>query len=42
LVIAGGIEGACIAGDVALRGLKVALVERVDFGAALSTPLGAL
>jgi glycine/D-amino acid oxidase-like deaminating enzyme len=36
LVIGGGIEGACIAGDVALPGLEVALVERDDFGVALA------
>ena len=32
LVIGGGIYGACIAWDAALRGLSVALVERGDFG----------
>jgi glycerol-3-phosphate dehydrogenase len=32
LVIGGGIHGACIAWDAALRGLTVALVERGDFG----------
>jgi glycerol-3-phosphate dehydrogenase len=36
LVIGGGIQGACIAWDAALRGLSVALVERDDFGAATS------
>ena len=36
LVIGGGIQGACIAWDAALRGLTVALVERDDFGAATS------
>ncbi len=36
LVIGGGITGACIAWDAALRGLGVALVERVDFGGATS------
>jgi glycerol-3-phosphate dehydrogenase len=36
LVVGGGIQGACIAWDAALRGLKVALVERDDFGAATS------
>lgn len=36
LVIGGGITGACIAWDAALRGLRVALVERDDFGAATS------
>ncbi|HWV55947.1 MAG TPA: glycerol-3-phosphate dehydrogenase/oxidase [Longimicrobiales bacterium] len=33
LVIGGGIVGACIARDAAMRGLRVALVEREDFGA---------
>ncbi|MGX9727996.1 MAG: FAD-dependent oxidoreductase [Candidatus Electronema sp. VV] len=32
LVIGGGISGACIAHDAALRGLSVALLERRDFG----------
>ena len=36
LVIGGGIGAACAAWDAALRGLKVALVERLDFGAATS------
>src|SRR5688572_9478977 len=36
LVIGGGIQAACIAWDAALRGLRVALVERDDFGAATS------
>jgi glycerol-3-phosphate dehydrogenase len=36
LVVGGGIQGACIAWDAVLRGLKVALVERDDFGAATS------
>jgi glycerol-3-phosphate dehydrogenase len=36
LIIGGGIQGACIAWDAALRGLRVALVERDDFGAATS------
>jgi uncharacterized membrane protein len=35
-VIGGGIAGACAAWDAALRGLKVALIERSDFGAATS------
>ncbi|WP_290649882.1 glycerol-3-phosphate dehydrogenase/oxidase, partial [Aquisalimonas sp.] len=35
-VIGGGIYGACIARDAALRGLKVALIERSDFGAGTS------
>lgn len=34
LVIGGGITGACIAWDASLRGLKVALVEKSDFGSA--------
>ncbi|HSB56072.1 MAG TPA: FAD-dependent oxidoreductase, partial [Gemmatimonadales bacterium] len=36
LVIGGGIQGATIAWDAALRGLRVALVERDQFGAATS------
>lgn len=32
LVVGGGITGACIAHDAALRGFKVALIERKDFG----------
>ncbi len=36
LVVGGGIHGACIVWDAALRGLNVALVERDDFGAATS------
>ena len=36
LVIGGGILGACLAWDAALRGLKVALVERGELGAATS------
>jgi glycerol-3-phosphate dehydrogenase len=36
LVIGGGIYGAAIAREAALRGLAVALVERDDFGAATS------
>jgi glycerol-3-phosphate dehydrogenase len=36
LVIGGGIYGACVAWDAALRGLRVALVERADFGQATS------
>jgi len=34
LIIGGGISGACIAWDAALRGLKVALVDKADFGGA--------
>lgn len=36
VVIGGGIYGACIAWDAALRGLQVALLEREDFGNATS------
>ncbi len=36
LVIGGGIFGACAAWDATLRGLSVALVERLDFGAGTS------
>ena len=36
LVIGGGIYGACVAWDAALRGLSVALVEKGDFGGAAS------
>ena len=36
LVVGGGIHGACIARDAALRGLQVALVEQSDFGQAAS------
>ena len=36
LVIGGGIMGACLARDAALRGLSVALVERSDFANATS------
>ena len=36
VVVGGGIHGACIAWDAALRGLRVALIERDDFGAATS------
>jgi glycerol-3-phosphate dehydrogenase len=36
LVVGGGIYGACVARDAAQRGLKVALVERGDFGGATS------
>jgi glycerol-3-phosphate dehydrogenase len=37
LVIGGGIYGACVAWDAALRGLSVALVEKGDFGHATSS-----
>ena len=36
IVVGGGLHGACIAWDATLRGLRVALVERDDFGAATS------
>lgn len=36
VVIGGGIHGACVAWDAALRGLSVALVEQRDFGHATS------
>ena len=36
LVIGAGIYGACIARDAALRGLKVALIDKNDFGSATS------
>ena len=36
VIIGGGITGACLAHDAALRGLAVALVERNDFGGATS------
>jgi glycerol-3-phosphate dehydrogenase len=36
LIIGGGVTGACVARDAALRGLKVALVEKNDFAAATS------
>jgi glycerol-3-phosphate dehydrogenase len=36
LVIGGGIGAACVAWDAVLRGLSVALVERLDFGAGTS------
>jgi glycerol-3-phosphate dehydrogenase len=36
VIVGGGIHGACAAWDATLRGLKVALVERDDFGAATS------
>lgn len=36
LIIGGGIYGACVAWDAALRGLSVALVEKGDFGSATS------
>ena len=36
LVIGGGITGACVAWDATLRGLRVALIEKGDFGGATS------
>jgi glycerol-3-phosphate dehydrogenase len=36
LVVGGGIAAVCAAWDAALRGLRVALVERLDFGAGAS------
>ena len=36
LIIGGGITGACLAFDAATRGMKVALIERDDFGGATS------
>lgn len=37
VIIGGGINGAAIARDAALRGLKVILLEKTDFGAGAST-----
>jgi glycerol-3-phosphate dehydrogenase len=37
VIIGGGIYGACVAWDAALRGLSVALVEKGDFGHATSS-----
>ena len=36
VVIGGGIQGACVARDAALRGLSVALIEQADFCSATS------
>ena len=36
IIVGGGVTGACIARDAALRGLKVALVEKHDFSHATS------
>ncbi|MCL6445524.1 MAG: FAD-dependent oxidoreductase, partial [Alicyclobacillus sp.] len=36
VIIGGGITGACLAHDAALRGLSAALVEKGDFGGATS------
>ena len=40
VIIGGGITGAFSAWDAALRGLRVALVEKGDFGAATSAASG--
>lgn len=40
LVIGGGVNGACVAWDAAMRGLSVALVDKGDFGAATSAATG--
>lgn len=37
VIIGGGITGACLAADAAMRGLSVALIEKGDFGAATSS-----
>lgn len=37
LVIGAGITGVCVAHDAALRGLKVALIDKGDFGASTSS-----
>ena len=37
IIIGGGITGACLAHDAALRGLKVSLVEKNDFGMSTSS-----
>ncbi|MEJ1970771.1 MAG: glycerol-3-phosphate dehydrogenase/oxidase [Rhizomicrobium sp.] len=36
LIVGGGVTGACVARDAAMRGLKVALVEKSDFAGATS------
>jgi glycerol-3-phosphate dehydrogenase len=36
LIVGGGIVGACVARDAALRGLSVALIDRGDFGGGIS------
>jgi len=36
LIIGGGITGACLAFDAATRGMRVALIEKADFGGATS------
>ncbi|WP_035271703.1 glycerol-3-phosphate dehydrogenase/oxidase [Desulfonatronum thiodismutans] len=40
LVVGGGVNGACVAWDAAMRGLSVALVDKNDFGAATSAATG--
>jgi glycerol-3-phosphate dehydrogenase len=37
LIIGGGISGACVGWDASLRGLRVALVEKGDFGGATTS-----
>ncbi len=37
IIIGGGITGACLAHDAALRGLRIALVEKNDFGMSTSS-----
>lgn len=37
LIVGGGITGACVAHDAALRGLTVALIDQDDFGGATSS-----
>jgi glycerol-3-phosphate dehydrogenase len=37
LIVGGGISGACLAHDAALRGLSVGIIERRDFGGATSS-----
>ncbi len=37
LIVGGGISGACLVHDAALRGLSVALIEKRDFGGATSS-----
>ncbi len=36
LVVGAGIHGACVARDAAMRGMRVALIDRADFGGATS------
>lgn len=37
IIVGGGITGACLAADAAMRGLSVALIEKGDFGGATSS-----